>query len=177
MQGAPFSIVVVEVLKHTPAYVWAILAALVILGSLQMRDQIVSRARVMVLPVALGAYSLWSALATFGTQLQVLVAWAAGMAAIVSLAGFIPWPRKVEFLPERNAFTVGGSVVPLFAMLGVFAVRYVATVSLILNPQWRGLAAVGIVGGLGYGLLAGIFAMRARTILAHGAAAPRLIPA
>jgi hypothetical protein len=177
MQGAPFSIVVVEVLKHTPGYVWAILTALVIVGALQMKDQIVSRMRVLVLPVVLGIYSLWGALATFGMQLQVLVAWAVGVGAMLSLARFARWPAEAEFLPERNAFAIGGSVLPLVAMLGVFAARYVATVTLILHPQWRGLAAVAIVGGLGYGLLAGIFAMRARTILAHAGPAPRLLPA
>ena len=177
MQGAPLSIVIVEVVKHTPGYVWAILAALGVLGGLQMREQIVSRARVLLLPVALGIYSLWSALATFGAQVQVLVAWAVGMGVMLGLARWVAWPRKVDFLPERNAFAVGGSVLPLIAMLAVFAARYVATVSLILNPQWRGLAAVTIVGGLGYGLLSGIFAMRARTILARGGAGLRLIAA
>ena len=177
MQGAPLSIVIVEVVKHTPGYVWAILAALGVLGGLQMREQIVSRARVLLLPVALGIYSLWSALATFGAQVQVLVAWAVGMGVMLGLARWVAWPRKVDFLLERNAFAVGGSVLPLIAMLSVFAARYVTTVSLILNPQWRSLAAVAIVGGLGFGLLSGIFAMRARTILARGGAGLRLIAA
>ncbi len=177
MQGAPFSIVVVEVLKHTPSYVWAILAALVVAGGLQMRDQVVSRTRVLLIPVVLGLYSVWSALATFGMQAQVVAAWAVGVGAMVSLARVVRWPSSVAFVPERNAFAIAGSVVPLLAMLGVFATRYVATVTLILNPQWHGLPAVAIVGGLGYGLLAGIFALRARTILSHGDPALRLIPA
>jgi Family of unknown function (DUF6622) len=177
MQAAPLSIVIVEVLKHTPGYVWAILAALVIFGSLQFRDQVIGRARVLVLPVALGAYSLWGAASAFGAQWQVFAAWAVGMSAMLWAARPIGWPRRVEFLPEKNAFAVAGSVVPLLAMLAVFAVRYVATVSLILHPEWRGLAFVAIAGGLGYGLLSGVFAMRARTILGHAAASPRLLPA
>jgi hypothetical protein len=151
MQGAPLSVIIVEVIKHTPAYVWVILAALVALGSLQLRDQVLPRARVLALPIGLGA--------------------------MLYAARWVQWPRKVEFLPERNAFAVGGSVVPLLAMLAVFAVRYVSTVVLILNPQWRNLASVAIVGGLGYGLLSGVFAMRARTILARGASSLRLSPA
>lgn len=177
MQGAPFSIVIVEVLKHTPAYVWAILAALIAFGAVQMRDRVVSRARVLMVPIGLGFYSAWGVLSTFGVHLQVAVAWAVGVGAMLSLARYVRWPSRVEFLPERNAFAVGGSVVPLLAMLGIFAARYVTTVTLILNPQWRGLAAVEILGGLGYGLLAGIFAMRARTILSHGNAGLRLSPA
>lgn len=177
MQGAPLSVVIVEVIKHTPAYVWLILAALVALGSLQWRDQVLPRARVLALPIVLGAYSLWGAISTFGAQWQVVAAWAIGLGAMVYAARWVPWPRKVEFLPERNAFAVGGSVVPLLAMVAVFAVRYVSTVVLILNPQWRHLASVAIVGGLGYGMLSGVFAMRARTILSHGASSLRLSPA
>ena len=115
MQNAPLSIVIVEVLKHTPAYVWAILAALIIFGSLQMRDQMVGRARVLLLPVGLGAYSLWGAASAFGVQWDVFAAWAVGMGAMLWAARSVGWPRKVEFLPERNAFAVGGSFLPLAA--------------------------------------------------------------
>jgi len=177
MQTAPLSIIVAEVLKHTPAYVWAILAALIAFGAFQMRDQLIGRARVLLLPVALGGYSLWGAASAFGAQWHVFVAWALGTGFMLWAARWVQWPRNVEFLPERNVFAVSGSVVPLVAMLGVFAVRYVATVTLILNPQWRGLAAVSIIGGLGYGLLSGIFAMRARTILASAGSNPPLLPA
>jgi len=177
MQAAPLSIVIIEVLKHTPAYVWVIVAALIGFGTFQMRDQLIGRARVLLLPVALGAYSLWGAASAFGTKWDVLVAWALGMGFMLWAARWVQWPRKVEFLPERNAFAVSGSFVPLIAMLAVFAVRYVATVTLILNPQWRSLAAVSIIGGLGYGLLSGVFAMRARTILASAGSTPRLLPA
>jgi hypothetical protein len=36
---------------------------------------------------------------------------------------------------------------------------------------------VSIAGGLGYGLLSGVFAMRARTILASAGSRMRLLPA
>jgi hypothetical protein len=177
MQNAPLSIVIVEVLKHTPAYVWGILAALVVFGVLQMRNQEIGRTRVLVMPAALAGYSLWGAASTFGAQWDVFAAWALGLGVMLWAARVVQWPRKVEFVPEHNAFAVSGSVVPLLTMLAVFAVRYVATVTLILHPQWRGLASVAIVGGLGYGLLSGVFAMRARTILASAGADLRLLPA
>lgn len=170
MQGAPLSIVLLEILKHTPAYVWGILAVLVAAGFMQMRDQVVGRARVLVIPVVLAAYSLASGLSTFGTQVAVVAAWALGVGAMLLLGRWVRWPSKVDFLPERNAFAVTGSVIPLFVLLAVFASRYVATVTLVLNPQWRGLVETGAVGGLLYGLLAGVFALRARTILSQDTA-------
>jgi hypothetical protein len=177
MQDAPLSLVITEVLKHTPPYVWGILAALVIFGSLQTRDLVLARVRVLLLPVALGAYSLFGAASAFGARWEVLAAWAIGMGTMLWAARWVRWPRKVEFLPDRNAFAVDGSFIPLVAMLAVFAVRYVATVTLILHPQWRSVASVVIIGGLGYGLLAGVFAMRARTILASAGSDLRLLPA
>lgn len=162
---APLSIVVAEVLEHTPGYVWMILAALVVLGSLQMRTQEMSRARVLLLPIGLGAYSLWGAAAMFGLQWSAVVAWALAMTLMLWLARWVRWPRDVRFVPERERFVVAGSAAPLAAMLTVFAVRYVGTVALVLNPQWRSFASVAFAGGLVYGVLSGLFAMRARTIL------------
>ncbi len=170
MQGTPLSVILTEILKHTPTYVWGILAALIAFGVMQMRVQVVGRTRVLVVPVLLGAYSLASALATFGTQAGVVVAWAAGVGALLVAARWVRWPSKVDFLADRNAFAIQGSVVPLVVLLAVFVARYVATVTLILNPQWRGLVETGLVGGLVYGLLAGVFALRARTILSHAGA-------
>jgi len=177
MQGAPLSIVIVEVLRHTPAYVWGILAVLIVFGSLQLRDQSIGRIRVLLMPIVFGAYSLWGATATFGLRPEVIAAWAVGIGAMLWAAQWATWPRRVEFQPERDAFAVAGSVVPLVVMLTVFAVRYVATVTLIMHPQWRTIASVDIAGGLGYGLLSGVFAMRARTILASAGARMRLLPA
>jgi len=177
MHNAPLSVVIIEVLKHTTPYVWGILAVLVFFGSVQMRDMVLARTRVLVLPVVLGAYSLFGAASAFGARWEVLAAWAIGMATMLWAARWVPWPRRVEFLPHRNAFAVGGSLIPLVAMLAVFAVRYVATVTLILHPQWRSIASVAIIGGLGYGLLSGVFAMRARTILASAGSDLRLLPA
>ena len=41
----PLGTVVLAIVSHTPVYVWAILAGLVVLGSLQLRSQRLSRAR------------------------------------------------------------------------------------------------------------------------------------
>jgi hypothetical protein len=177
MQSAPLSIVLVEVVKHTPAYVWMVLAALIGFGSLQMRDQMIGRARVLLLPVGLAAYSLWSAASTFGAHLEVLAAWMVGLGTMLWAAPRISWPGNVEFMPERKTFAVAGSVTPLVTMLAVFAVRYVATVTLILHPQWRSLQSVAIVGGLVYGVLSGVFALRARNILSRAGSNLRLLPA
>ena len=177
MPNAPLLIVILEVLKHTPTYVWGILLALIVLGALQMRDQVIGRARVMLMPIVFAGYGLWGAVSMFRMQFEVLAAWAVGIGVMLWAARWIRWPQHVEFLPERNAFSVRGSVVPLLTMVAVFAVRYVIVVNLILHPDWRSLEAVAVLGALVYGLLSGVFAMRARTILSHAGGGLRLLPA
>ena len=74
----PFWTVVIQVIRHTPPYVWAILLALVALGALQWRDHTVSRTRLALAPIGLGAFSLWGVTMAFGAHPTVLAAWLAG---------------------------------------------------------------------------------------------------
>src|SRR5262245_30950356 len=56
MQANPsVAIVIAEVLRHTPSWVWGVLAVITLLGAWQLRDLRVSRSRLMLLPIALGA--------------------------------------------------------------------------------------------------------------------------
>ena len=59
--NTPLATVVIEIIRHTPPYVWVILAVLILLGSLQLRDHHLSRARLAVAPIAMALYSLWGA--------------------------------------------------------------------------------------------------------------------
>jgi hypothetical protein len=162
--GLPLHLVILEVVKHTPPWVWLLLAALVVLGSLQLREHEQRRARVLALPVAMGGLSLFGALSAFGPQAPVFAAWALGLGLMLV---FGPgWARGVRHDAVRDRFVLAGSVLPLAAMLSVFAVRYVVAVTLVLHRDWAGEPAVAIAASLVYGVLSGLFAARARRILA-----------
>jgi len=61
---------------------------------------------------------------------------------------------------ERNAFAVGGSILPLLAVVGLRrALRRLVT--LILHPQWRSLASVAILAA--GTVCSPVSALRART--------------
>jgi hypothetical protein len=162
--GLPLHIVVLEVVKHTPPWVWALLAALVVLGSLQLRSHEQSRPRVLALPLAMGGFSLFGALSAFGPQGAVFAAWALGLG--VTLAAGPRWPRGVRHLAASDRFVLAGSVLPLLAMLAVFGVRYIVAVALALHREWAAEAAFAIGASLVYGALSGLFVARARHILA-----------
>jgi hypothetical protein len=165
--------IVPQIVARTPVWVWALLAALVVLGGLHLRTHSIRRPRVLLLPLAMGTVSLASAVAAFGPRAEVFAAWSLGLAMLLwwRPAG----PRDVRHDPEHDRFVVGPSAVPLVLMLSVFAARYAVAVTRILQPELGGGAAFAIGVALAYGLLSGLFAARAVNILAsarHVAARP-----
>jgi len=170
LAALPLSTVIVEIVRHTPAYVWAILAALVALGAIQLRDHRIPRLRLALAPIALGAYSLWGATAAFGVHAGVIGAWLAGTALAFAANRRLQWPRRPR-ADGTGGFAIEGSAWPLLLMLLIFCLRYAAAVTLVFHPGWAADPAFG--GGLAlvYGALSGLFAARAWRIL--GSVAPR----
>jgi hypothetical protein len=163
---APLGTVIVAILSHTPGYVWAILAALVLLGSLQLRRQRMSRMRLLIAPVAMGALSLWSVTTAFGTKPAVIAAWLLGIGAAWLANRALRWPRDVR--SDGDAFVVAGSPWPLALMLAIFALRYAVAVSLVFHPEWRADPVFAAPMALLYGALSGMFTARAVRILTSG---------
>jgi Family of unknown function (DUF6622) len=80
-----------QTIQHTPGWVWVLFLALVCLGLLQSRTRTVSKARLLVLPLAMFALSLYSLFATFGPLRLGLLAWqAGGMLALLLQRGSRP---------------------------------------------------------------------------------------
>lgn len=171
--------VIFEVIRHTPTWVWGLLAALVLLGLSQWRDQTLARPRVLLMPVALAGYSAYGAASLFGATPPVLLAWVAGLAALLVVARRLPWLRGVRHDPLTERFAVPGSVWPLLLMLGVFSVRYMVTVTLVFHRDWVADPAFAAAMSALYGSLSGLFAARALKILSARrvqAAAPDITP-
>lgn len=165
-------VVIVEVVRHTPVWAWGILAAIVVLGALQMRDHATSRLRLLAMPLGMGGYSLWGAAAAFGVQAPVLLAWTAGLT--IALVSNARAGRPGQVRADRDGgFTLPGSPLPLLLMLAVFVLRYAIAVSLVLHPQWRVEAGFALPASVAGGFLSGLFAARARRILGTSTGGPR----
>ena len=168
----PLFSVILQVIRHTPLWVWGVLALLVVLGSLQLRDERLPRLRVALLPIGLGAYSLWGAASLFGAHAGVLLAWAAGLALTSLSTRHWGWAPGVQHEPASNRFSVPGSVWPLVLMLSVFAVRYSVVVTLVFHRGWASDAAFAAAASAVYGALSGLLAGRALHILGHARSTP-----
>ena len=163
----PLLAVIGPILRHTPLYVWAILAGLIALGSLQWRTVRLTRVRLLIGPAALGAFALWGVSNAFGARPAVLGAWLLGMALALAVNRILlRWPRDVRI--DGDAYVVAGSPWPLVLMLATFALRYAVAVTLVFHPYWRNDAGFDAAMALLYGALSGLFTARAVRILTSG---------
>ena len=73
-----------QVILHTPKWVFAVFFLLLWLGSKQLLANNVSLTRVALMPVAMGGLSLYGVVSVFGDSVGALLGWA--IAAAVLLA-------------------------------------------------------------------------------------------
>lgn len=143
-----------EILRHTPPWVWGLLAALLALGLSQLRARRVARERLLVLPLVLMALGLWSTATSFDSALP-LAAWGGAFAAGLAAGRRLPLPAGARWDADSARLQLPGSAWPLAVIVAVFALRYAGGVALALHPAWRGLLAVALPLAALYGLIAG----------------------
>jgi hypothetical protein len=153
--------VIVQIVAHTPRWVFALFVALVALGVSQLFTRQVGIRRAMLMPLAMVALSLAGIVAFAAAQPLVLLLWAAAAATVAALVGASAAPAKTSFDPATRRFSLPGSIVPLALIVGIFAVRYAVGATLALHPQLAHQAAFALPVGALYGALSGVFLGRA----------------
>lgn len=158
----PRTAALLPILRHTPAWVWLLLAGLVVLGLLQARERTVSLRRVSLLPAAMALFSLWAAGSAFGHAPmlpEALMLWAMAAAAVTALLA--PGQARASFDAATRSYRLPGSWLPLALMLGIFLVRYTVAVRLALRPSLLLDSSFVLPVATLYGALTGLFVGRA----------------
>lgn len=156
---------ILQILSHTPIYVWVLLAALLALGFSQTWDRQVAPPRLLLLPLVLLGLGLWSMAPNFVAMPLAALAWGLALAGCVALRAGRPVRAGTRWLPEQQRLHLPGSWLPLLMIVAIFVLRYTSTVALVLNPQWRGAPEVLLPLALVYGSLSGLFLGRALALL------------
>lgn len=167
------SLVVSQVISHTPRWVWAILVAITVIGIKQMAQTTVSSTRLAAVPVLLGALSLAAVVAAFGGRAEVLVAWGLGVALVVAASQWLVGPTQARQV-GAGQYSLPGSVWPLLAMWSMFALRYITSVTLLLHPAWKQGTLFSLLIPIACGALSGLFLARSLRILRHAPVAGTL---
>ena len=161
----------VQILSNTPAWVFGLFFALLVVGLLQTRTRSVGRAPAFLLPAGMIALSLAGIESSSGPGPIPLAAWALGlgMAAVVGYGVFRD--ERVAYDERGQKFHVPGSWMPLAVIMAIFSAKYAYAVMQALGAGI--IAAPLFVAGMSaaYGSLSGYFAARALNLVRKAAIA------
>jgi hypothetical protein len=157
---------ILDILAHTPVWVWIVFGALILLGLQQSRTRDVSIARATILPVVMIVLSLSGVVSAFGPVPIALVAWAAGVGLSLTLAGKAVAVRGASRSTQPGHLRIPGSLVPVMLIMAVFITKYSAGVALAINPSLAANTAVAVILSLVYGVFSGLFWSRAQSLRA-----------
>ena len=149
-----------QVIQHTPVWVWGLFVALVAYGLSQTRDRAVSLTRVTILPVVLLALSFWGVVSTFAHATIAILAWGVGVTTAIALGHRLLRVRGAAWSPETGLLHVPGSWLPLAMMVALFLIKWGVGATLAINHAMAGHTAFGAACGLAYGSFSGLFAAR-----------------
>lgn len=148
--------------RGTPGWVWLLLAALLLLGVLQLRDRTASLARVSLLPLAMTVFSLWGTLGAFGRSPAAPEAlWLWVMATAATTALLAPREPHARYDALTRSYRLPGSALPLALFLGMFLVRYAVGVRLAIQPGLVHETAFVLPMAALSGVFSGVFLGRA----------------
>jgi len=154
-----------QIFGNTPLWVWGLLAGLIVLGLTQTRSRTASLPRIVILPLALGAFSLWGTLSDFGAAPAVVTAWLVASGLMLALILRSPVPAGTRYDAAARQFQLPGSWVPMALILGIFLTKYAVGVALAMRPELRAHADFTLAIALASGAFSGIFAGRTVRLL------------
>ncbi len=150
-----------QILAHTPRWVFVLFAVLVWYGSKQLLAGTVSLARVTLMPVAMTGLAIYGVASAFGDSPLALLGWAAAALVPLALLQQRPLPAGTRYDAARRTFHVVGSAAPLALMMGIFFTKYVVGVALAMHPELRHQTMFVIGVPAVYGVFSGSFIGRA----------------
>lgn len=157
----------IQILGHTPLYVWAILALLVYFGIIAMRTREVRVSKIFIIPVIMLVLSLQDVFAKFGYTGVAFSAWIVAAVATMALVGRLSAARITQ-ASTAGSVIIRGSTAPLLMMMVVFATKYVASVAVAITPHLREDAVFSAALCALFGILNGYFFGRmARDMIAY----------
>lgn len=150
-----------QIIAHTPKWVFALFALLLWLGGKQLLAGRVGLARITVLPIAMTGFSLYGVASAFGDAPSPLLGWAVAAVMLALVVLRRPLPAATRYDMATRSFEVAGSAVPLALMMGIFFTKYIAGVQVALHPELAQNGNFALAVGTLYGGFSGVFAGRA----------------
>lgn len=152
-------IVITNILTRTPVWVFPLIAAVIWLGSLGLRERSVPLRWLFILPAVLLVMSIGNSIGTAANSLAAVAGWVIAATA----GGSVGWstsrqPRSIDLVAGR--IVVPGSVIPLLVCIAVVTWRYVFGYLYGRYPELRADGDYALALIVGSALLGAIMAGR-----------------
>ena len=163
-----------QILTHTPTWVFVLFAVLVFFGAKQLVANRVSLTRMTIMPLAMTGLSLYGVVSVFGDSPLSLLTWLVGAAVAFTLNFRIPASAQVRYDTVNRSFQLPGSAVPLALFMGIFFTKYAVGISLGMQPSLAHSSSFALTLGGVYGLFSGTFLSRAAKLWRIAMAQPTI---
>ena len=164
----------IQILKNTPIWVWAILVALIFLGTRQLKARVVKRHTVLIAPIVF----LFVGLTAAGRGPVGFATWAVSLISLAAATFFVWQPTAgARYEASGDRLHIPGSIVPMLLMLAIFLLNYVINVLLAINPSYRSELVWQVAPALILGALSGVFFGRAATLFRMNRVSPSAVAA
>ncbi|MBS0343236.1 MAG: hypothetical protein JSS56_22260 [Proteobacteria bacterium] len=147
----------IQILQHTPTWVFGMFAALLALGGRQLFPTQAGLRRLAIVALAMAGLSAYGLVSAFGGTPAALAAWILAAAASLALVLRRPVPSGVRFDASEMRFSLPGTAVPLVLMMGIFFTKYVVGVLLAMHPELARQSGFALGTSAVYGAFAGLF--------------------
>ncbi|MBS0450880.1 MAG: hypothetical protein JSS14_06160 [Proteobacteria bacterium] len=166
----------IQILQHTPTWVFGMFLALLALGGRQLFPTQAGLRRLAIVALAMAGLSAYGLVSAFGGTPTAVAAWILAAAATLAMVLRRPLPQGVRFDVSEMRFTLPGTAVPLMLMMGIFFTKYVVGVLLAMHPELARQSGFALGMSVVYGAFAGVFLGRSLRLwkLAMGTSAPSL---
>ena len=154
----------IEILKHTPPWVFVLFFVLLALGWYQSKGRTIGRGKVVMVPCAMIALSLYGVISAFGVAPVGIIAWLVGTTGAAALGVALAVPRGVVYDEETLSFSIPGSWLPLLLMMAIYFTKYAVGVVLGRGLPFAASAEFTAVVSLAYGSFSGLFLARVLVI-------------
>jgi hypothetical protein len=147
--------VLIEIFRHVPIWVFALLAYLIYVGVQALRPNVRRLQRMFVAPAVFIVWGLIGLFQRMGTVPAAGIYWLAGALIGVALGVAIRQSMRVDRAAQR--VYLPGSPVPLLRNVGLFAAHFILNVTMAMFVVYRAqLAGCDVlVSGFGLGFFAG----------------------
>ena len=151
----------IQIISHTPIWVFILFFVLVIFGFLQTRKREVKFITSFILPIGMVILSFVGVLSSFGFELLPVILWGLGVLALSFISYKVIPLKGVVYDPERGMFSIPGSWLSFIVVMAIFFTKYSVAVIKETNVSLAHSVTFTLILCLAYGAFSGFFVSRA----------------